>query len=94
MNREKAIGILNVGLIDILERNRGTDDKHQRGRKVVTGRRMVEDTATADPVQSTCMRLRRAHPGRQTSKGHGRDGRHMNNRCLLRVFNPFFFCFA
>ena len=69
MNREKAVGILNAGLIDILERNRGADDQRRCGRKVVTGRSLMEDTATtdADPVQSTWMCLRRAHPGKQAS---------------------------
>ena len=54
VNRERAVGILNAGLIDILERNRGADDQPQRrrGRKVVPGRRLVVD-ATTGPVAST-----------------------------------------
>ena len=48
MNREMAVGILNADLIDILARNRGADDQRRCGRKVVTGRSLVEDVTTGD----------------------------------------------
>ena len=55
---ERAIGILNAGLIDLLQRNRGQGDEPQRkrGRKVVAGRQLREEVAgpsTATAVRAT-----------------------------------------